>query len=410
MVTFQVVREPLIGPFAFKAHEINELWQVIVGLPDGAGGIDWGLGAQSPVWGDPMVVDLAGIDGANMMMAAITGHAARVAADLPEDLDPVEVQARLMPEVLLLAREMTNESIAESFVMNALVPIDQAMWQRWARRHEIRDFADLIPPSVRPYLPVDPANAPPAAEIPLVSPTTGAEEIGELLARGLPLLKIRIGADPNRDKDPSAMLDFDANRVIEVAAMVDRAEQAGATGVRLYLDANGRYPDKATLLTLLDRIDDAGALHRIALVEEPLPVANDEHLGDLPVPIGADESAFDTASVERRAATGYSVIAVKPSAKTLTRSFAMIEAAGRAGMNCLVADLTAPPLLVAWNREVASRLTPLPGLERATFESNGPQNYLHWADLSARLPQQQPGEPAPNLIDLAGHYLPGYGE
>lgn len=410
MVTFQVVREPLIGPFAFKAHEINELWQVIVGLPDGAGGIDWGLGAQSPVWGDPMVVDVAGIDGANMMMAAITGHAARVAADLPEDLDPVEVQARLMPEVLLLAREMTNESIAESFVMNALVPIDQAMWQRWARRHEIRDFAELIPPSVRPYLPVDPATAPPAAEIPLVSPTTGAEEIGELLARGLPLLKIRIGADPNRDTDPSAMLDFDANRVIEVAAMVGRAEQAGATGVRLYLDANGRYPDKATLLTLLDRIDDAGALHRIALVEEPLPVANDEHLGDLPVPIGADESAFDTASVERRAATGYSVIAVKPSAKTLTRSFAMIEAAGRAGMNCLVADLTAPPLLVAWNREVASRLTPLPGLERATFESNGPQNYLHWADLSARLPQQQPGEPAPNLIDLAGHYLPGYGE
>jgi len=44
----------------------------------------------------------------------------------------------------------------------------------------------------------------------------------------------------------------------------------------------------------------------------------------------------------------------------------------------LCADLTVNPILVEWNKSVAARLAPFPGLGLGLLETNGHQNYRHW--------------------------------
>jgi len=49
---------------------------------------------------------------------------------------------------------------------------------------------------------------------------------------------------------------------------------------------------------------------------------------------------------------------------------------------CVLADLTCTPTLVDWNKNVAARLDPFPGLkDMGLLESNGHQNYVRWNDL-----------------------------
>lgn len=81
-----------------------------------------------------------------------------------------------------------------------------------------------------------------------------------------------------------------------------------------YFDANGRYEKKETLLKLIDHAVKIGAYDQIAIIEEP----------------------------------------------------------------CFCADLTVNPILVDWNKNVAARLDPFPGLGTGLLESNGHQNYKNW--------------------------------
>jgi len=45
---------------------------------------------------------------------------------------------------------------------------------------------------------------------------------------------------------------------------------------------------------------------------------------------------------------------------------------------CFCADLTANPVLVDWNKNMAARLGPLPGMKIGLLEVNGHQNYRNW--------------------------------
>jgi hypothetical protein len=45
---------------------------------------------------------------------------------------------------------------------------------------------------------------------------------------------------------------------------------------------------------------------------------------------------------------------------------------------CFCADLTVNPILVEWNKNIAARLSPFPGIGIGLLETNGNQNYKNW--------------------------------
>ncbi len=145
-----------------------------------------------------------------------------------------------------------------------------------------------------------------------------------------------------------------------------------------YFDANGRYEDKATLLSLLGHAEKIGALDQIALIEEPFPEELEVEVGDMGVRIAADESAHTDEDAVRRIEMGYQAIALKAIAKTMSMTMKIAQAAHERGVPCFCADLTVNPILVDWNKAVAARLAPFPGLGLGLLETNGHQNYRGW--------------------------------
>ncbi|NLB43070.1 MAG: L-alanine-DL-glutamate epimerase, partial [Clostridiales bacterium] len=53
------------------------------------------------------------------------------------------------------------------------------------------------------------------------------------------------------------------------------------------------------------------------------------------------------------------------------------------------ADLTVNPIMVDWNKNVAARLAPLPGMNIGVIEVNGPQNYKNWEIMESHHPYAQ---------------------
>ena len=91
---------------------------------------------------------------------------------------------------------------------------------------------------------------------------------------------------------------------------------------------NGRYPDREFLLRFLDAADKMDALERIVLLEEPFAGDRPEPVHGLPVRVAGDESAHSAQDVARLTwEYGYSAIACKPIAKTLSVTLEMVRAA-----------------------------------------------------------------------------------
>ena len=99
---------------------------------------------------------------------------------------------------------------------------------------------------------------------------------------------------------------------------------------------------------------------------------------DLGVRIAADESAHTDEDAIKRIEMGYQAIALKAIAKTLSMTMKIAQAAHERNVPCFCADLTVNPILVEWNKAVAARLAPFPGLGLGLLETNGHQNYKGW--------------------------------
>jgi hypothetical protein len=69
----------------------------------------------------------------------------------------------------------------------------------------------------------------------------------------------------------------------------------------------------------------------------------------------------------------------------------MAKAAKENQIPCFCADLTANPILVDWNKNVAARLDPFPGLTTGLLESNGRQNYKNWQTMEGYHPYSDAG-------------------
>lgn len=371
-------REPLATPFGFKGGFLTELWQTIALLTSESGQRGVGLGVQSVLWSDPRVFAANSEAGGNALMLLLTSYALK-AAEGRRFETPLDLLDALVPPTLAYGKTITgNPDLRLTFVLNALVAVDNAAWRLYAAEHALTDFDALIPEFARPALSHRQTEV---LSIPAVGYGLAVEEVVRLAEAGHTLFKIKVGSDPAKDGDLAKMLDADIARMRALHLALQPYPH-----VRYYLDANGRYDTKARLLKLLDALDSFGALAQTTLLEEPFPEENHENVADVPVRVVADESAHTDRDVAQRIRLGYGAIALKPAAKTLSMSFRMAQVAHAAGVPCLCADLTVNPVLVDWNKTFAARLAPLPGLTGGALEANGHQNYRDWPRMQSYHP------------------------
>ncbi len=383
-------REPLVRPFGFKGGYMLEIWQAVAGVESESGRRGLGLGTQSVLWSDARVFAENSEAAGNALMFAMTEFALRRAAGHAFET-PIDLLDALLPEVHEYGCRITGKpDLRLTFALNAMVAVDNAAWLLYAREHDIRDFDALIPAAFRPAL-AHRHNR--LAAIPLMAYGIPIPEIREAVENGYFFLKIKIGADPDHDGDPEKMLAWDMARIEAIHAAIGgvRIPHTRDGRIPYYFDANGRYDSKERLLRLLDHARKIGAFDQIAIIEEPFPESYKVPVGDLGVRIAADESAHSDADARERIELGYGAIALKPIAKTLSMTLKIAAVAHRAGVPMFCADLTVNPILVDWNKNVAARLAPLPGMKIGVLETNGHQNYRNWKAMTARHPR--PGAP-----------------
>ncbi len=211
-----------------------------------------------------------------------------------------------------MSREALQDALPAGAARNA---VDCALWDLDAKRSGVPAAVTAGVDRLRP--------ATTAYTISLDGPEAMEEAAAKASAR--PILKIKLGAP-----------DGDAARIAAV--------RRGAPDATLIADANEGWSLEA-LPALMAACADAG----FALVEQPLHASKDEALRgiDRPVPLCADESAHDRASLERLVGL-YDLVNVKLD-KTggLTEALALAEAAQARGMGVFVGCMLATSLAMA---------------------------------------------------------------
>lgn len=370
-------REKLMAPFGFKGAHINELWQVSVLLQDEDGNEGLGVGVQSVLWSDSAVCAQYSPSAGNSVMLLLTEYAITLLKGQTMK-SPIEMLEDIIPEVHRYGKMITgNQNLRKTFVLNALVPVDMALWRLHAEENKITFFDDLVPDKVKPWLQ---GRQKQLAAVPLITYGVSPVNVGSLAQSGMFFMKIKIGSDPERDNDREKMLQWDCERISTIHNILKdfRTPYTDSGKIPYYLDANGRYDSSDRVMRLFDHIDKIGALDQIIILEEPFTENSGIDVSKFPTRIVADESVHDADDVDKMVQLGYTGIALKPIAKTLSMSFDVLERAGAAGIPTFCADLTVNPLMVDWNKNVAARLACLPGMKVGVIESNGNQNYTNW--------------------------------
>lgn len=375
-------REPLGRPFGFKGGYLSEIWQSVVRLEDSEGHTGWGTGCQSVLWSEPRLFQRESEAGGNSEMFALTDQALTLARELSWET-PLDLLEQLLPDMLRRACALTAiDDLRETFLLNALVPVDLAAWMLYARRNEVDSFDTMIPKAYQPALS---ARHTKLASIPISSWNMPVSELEQMTRdQGVFMVKFKLGAPGDQEQ----MLKRDMERLEEVHSAVGHlpADEAESGQFQYYLDLNGRYESKTQVQRLLDHAERIGALDQILLLEEPFPEQLLEDVSDLGVRVAADESAHSVRDVAERIDLGYGAIALKPIAKTLSMTLEMAREAHERGVPCFCADLTVNPLLTDWNKCVAARLPAIPGLKTGLIEVNGHQNYRDWDRMQSYHP------------------------
>jgi L-alanine-DL-glutamate epimerase-like enolase superfamily enzyme len=227
-----------------------------------------------------------------------------------------------------------------------------------------------------------------AAAIPLMAYNIPISEIKAAVDQGYFFMKIKIGQPGTQEE----MLEKDKARLTAIHQEIGNVRTTHTKNGRLpyYFDANGRYEKKETLLKLIDHARKIGAFDQIAIIEEPFAEELEFDVADIPVRLAADESAHTDKDAIKRIEMGYKAIALKAIAKTLSMTMKIAQAAHERNVPCFCADLTVNPILVEWNKNVAARLNPFPGLGHiGLVESNGHQNYRNWETMMSYHPRKE---------------------
>ncbi len=370
--SLSLVKEKLVRPFGFKGFHISELWQAVACVSSD----DFRAvcpSTQSVLWSDGNVFSAFTPDESNLLMYRVTERALSVIKGKSFTRPDVLIES-IIPELREYADNICGMKVKTTFILNSLVGVDFALWSLYARENGIDSFDGIIPESTRDAMSCRHSKL---AHIPLVSYNVDEAEIRSLLENGTALMKVKIGNTP----------EWDMQRIEQVHSIAKDYETplTKSGKVCYYLDANGRYTSEQ-LKRFVDFIDRKNILERVAIIEEPFPEEDKTDVSDLPVVINADESAHSAEDLAERISLGYRSVALKPIAKTLSVSFAMVEAMHKAGGMYLCADLTVNPLLAEWNKQFASRIAPLSSLNVGCVEVNGDANYVTWDKQKTFLP------------------------
>jgi L-alanine-DL-glutamate epimerase-like enolase superfamily enzyme len=371
-------REPLIRPFGFKGGYLTEIWQTAALLKSSSGNISIGLCSQSVLWSDAEVFSRFSESGGNAMMFAVTEFALSL-LNGRQFTSPVKLLDDILVEVFNYAKKITcNPELRKTFALNALVGVDNAIWLLYARENGLNTFDEMIPADYKDVLSHRHKKV---AGIPLMAYFVPVREIKQAADEGYYFMKIKIGQPGTQEE----MLEKDKARLTEIHQAIGNysTEHTQSGKLPYYFDANGRYQKKETLLKLLDHAEKIGVLEQIALIEEPFPEELELDVSDIPVRLAADESAHTDKDALARIQMGYGAIALKPIAKTLSMTLKIALVAARENIPCFCADLTVNPILVEWNKNIAARLKPFPGLETGLLETNGHQNYKNWRKMES---------------------------
>jgi L-alanine-DL-glutamate epimerase-like enolase superfamily enzyme len=370
-------REPLIRPFGFKGGYMTEIWQSASRMESSSGAHGIGLCTQNVLWSDAQVFAAHCESGGNALMYAMTEQALQL-ANGRSFTSPVELLGALFPEVFEFGKKITsNPRLRKTFALNALVGVDNAAWLLYAKENGITTFDAMVPADCRPALSHKHEKV---AGIPLMAYGIPIEEIKAATDQGYFFMKIKIGQPGTQEE----MLEKDKARLTAIHQTIGSIRTAYTQNGKppYYFDANGRYEKKETLLKLLDHARRIGAFEQIAVIEEPFAEELEIDVADIPARLAADESAHTEADAIKRIEMGYRAIALKAIAKTLSMTMKIAQAAYERKIPCFCADLTVNPILVEWNKNVAARLAPFPGIGNlGLLESNGHQNYKNWNSM-----------------------------
>jgi L-alanine-DL-glutamate epimerase-like enolase superfamily enzyme len=355
---------------------VSESWQVVAGLQADSGATSIGLGNQGILWSDSRVFASHSVAGGNALMYAMSEHALEILKDNSFS-DPLSLLDDILPEVYAFGKKITgNADLRKTFALNALVCVDNAAWLLYASEQKITKFDDLIPEALKPGLAYRHDKV---ASMPSFSVGADVEKIRAAADQGYFIMKLKTGSAGTQKE----MLEKDIAFLTAVHKAIGHYETPYTASGKIpyYFDANERYESKDTLQRFLDHARKIGAFDQIAVVEEPLGEKNDAFVGDLGVTICADESAHTAEDAAVRIEQGYGAIAVKAVAKTLSMTMRICQVAHEKKIPCFCADLTVNPILVDWNKCVAARLAPFPGIKIGLQETNGHQYYKNWDTL-----------------------------
>ncbi|MBT3385391.1 MAG: twin-arginine translocation signal domain-containing protein [Prolixibacteraceae bacterium] len=374
-------REPLIRPFGFKGGYMSEIWQTAAWMKSGSGTEKVGLCTQNVLWSDANVFGNFSESGGNSVMYAMTDYALNQLKGY-SFTSPVKMLEDISEDVYSYGKKITdNPDLRKTFALNALVGIDNAAWMLFAAENGITSFDEMIPEEYRPALSHHHKTV---ASIPLMAYSIPISEIKQAADDGYFFMKIKIGQPGTQNE----MLEKDKARLTEIHKAIGhyRTEHSEDGKLPYYFDANGRYEKKETLLKLIDHAKKIGAFEQIAIIEEPFPEHAEIDVSDIPIRLAADESAHTDEDALIRIQMGYKAIALKAIAKTLSMTMKIANVAKQNGVPCFCADLTVNPILIDWNKSVAARLDPFPGLGTGLLETNGHQNYKKWAEMETYHP------------------------
>lgn len=371
-------REPLIRPFGFKGGAMKEIWQTAALLGSENGHRKFGICTQNVLWSDPAVFEAYSESAGNALMYNITTRALQMIKGETFS-NPVQLQENILNELWEYGKKITgNQDLKETFILNALVGIDNAAWLLYCAENGIKNFDDMVPIAYRPCLSNHHHKV---ACIPLMAYNIPIQEIKDTVDAGYFFMKIKIGQAGTQEE----MVEKDMKRLSEIHAAIGNARTSYTESGKLpyYFDANGRYEKKETMLRFLDHAKKIGAFDQIAIIEEPFAEEKMYDVSDMGVRIVSDETAHTDKHALERIKLGYSAIALKPIAKTMSMSMKVAQLAYDNHIPCFCADLTVNPILVEWNKIVASHLDAFPGIKGGLglVESNGHQNYAQWDQM-----------------------------
>lgn len=373
-------------PYKFKGGATTEKWHTMACLETESGVRKVGVGNQGILWSDKMVGSTYSESAGNAMMYSITEIALQILKG-ESFADPHELLDTIFPEVYSYAKKITqNPDLQKTFVLNALVCVDNAAWLLYADANNIKTFDEMIPGQYKQGLSQKHKGV---ASIPSFPNGADVSKLVAAVDEGHFILKLKIGAAGTQE----AMLLKDQTFLKNVHEAIGHRETPHTSDGKIpyYLDANGRYEKKETLLRFLDYAKKIGAHEQISVIEEPFSENNREYVGDVGVRIASDESSHTVEDAAHRIELGYKAFALKAIAKTLSMTMRIAQLAYEKDIPCFCADLTVNPLLVDWNKNIAARLPLFPGMKVGLLEANGHQNYRDWDKLVSYHPMPNAG-------------------